>query len=433
MSSVFQILRNIDWLHSLHSRWYWFQREWVTRFTIQLIRFWRIIILRRIRRKVKKGERVRVLFVESEMSKWKSQSLFALMKADPHYEPLMAIYRRDKSENLSNEEVLKGIARAVEEYKRIGNDCVIVYNPKKPETIDLRQFKPDIVFYQQSWISDGIVGVSRYALTAYIPYYVANYGDLAIDAKMDFHRFVSYYFLLNDAWVSALRSWAPWYYYSGKWLGVGHTMLDYRYLNPAPEPKKQCVIYAPHFSFITPAHDNLTGISTFPKSGKAILEYAKAHPSMNWVFKPHPVLWDELVVSGLMTEKERADYYDEWKRIGLVCTNGNYVELFNDATCMITDCGSFLTEFGATGKPIVHLISSAAKLQAMAPSRELYATYYQVHNISEMYTIFKCVLEERNDPKKEERLMAVKEAGLNGNYAAMNIMKFFGKEFQCGL
>ena len=53
----------------------------------------------RIRAKARRGEKIRVVFLESEVAKWKTQPLFDLMKEDPHYEPVMAIFRRDRSES----------------------------------------------------------------------------------------------------------------------------------------------------------------------------------------------------------------------------------------------------------------------------------------------------------------------------------------------
>ena len=387
-------------------------------------------VLWRIRRKIARGEKIRVAFVESEIAKWKTQSLFDLMKADEHYAPFMLICRRDGDEKKDEETIRKGVDSAIEYFSAKGNECIDALDMTDLGLRDLRKFNPDIVFYQQSWYSEGILDVVKYALPCYVPYYVANYGSLALDAQMFMHRFLAYFFMQSESWVHALTDWAPWYYYSGKHLPIGHTMLDYAYLNPPKAPTKQCVIYAPHFSFITETIINQTGISTFPRSGRAILEYAQKHHEMNWVFKPHPNLYRELINSGFMTHEDVDIYYAAWATLGRKCEDCNYTTLFSEATVMITDCGSFLTEFGATGKPIIHLVSSTAKLSPMKPSQELYSTYYQVHNLEEMYTTFETVLEKQEDPNKEVRQTAVRKAGLQGNYAAKNIMDLFDKEFR---
>ena len=93
---------------------------------------------------------------------------------------------------------------------------------------------------------------------------------------------------------------------------------------------------------------------------------------------------------------------------------------------MITDCGSFLSEFGSTKKPIIHLINPENKLDMP----ELYATYYKVHNLDELSATLYEVLEKGNDYKKDIRIKAVEKANLSGQYAAKNIMDFFDKEFR---
>ncbi len=395
---------------------------------VQLARLWHGRVRARIRAKVRRGEKIRVVFLVSEVAKWKTQSLFDLMKADPHYEPVMAIFRRDWSDRDSEDKVLADIRVAKAYYEGKGNPCEIVYSPEDPFVPQLAKLKPDIVFYQQSWVSNGIRDVCRYALPAYVPYYVVNYGEPGIGCKMVFHRFLAYYFHLNSDWAEIAKECAPALFYSGRHIATGHTSLDYLHLNAPPPPKRPCVIYAPHFSFILPNHDNLLGISTFPWSGLPILDYAKAHPDLNWVFRPHPHLRDELVRSGLMTEGERDRYFAEWGRIARVSTDSDYQSLFAESTAMVTDCGSFLVEYGATGKPLIHLISSTAKVRPMRPAQELFAAYYEVRDLNEMFASFKVVLENGKDPKKAVRQRAVAAYNLAGVFAAGNIMRCFEKD-----
>ena len=92
---------------------------------------------------------------------------------------------------------------------------------------------------------------------------------------------------------------------------------------------------------------------------------------------------------------------------------------------MITDCGSFLSEFAVTKQPIIHLINPENSLA----KPELFDTYYQVHDQEELRATLKRVLEDNDDYKRDERLTALENANLTGTYAAKNIMDFFAKEF----
>lgn len=392
-------------------------------------RFGHRFALARIRRKLWRGEKLRVAFIDTEIAKWKTQSLFDLMVADVHYEPFMLICRRDGDEHKSPEVMRSKVEAALAYFQAKGNTAIDAFDPSDLDLKRIRKYRPDLVFYQQTWYANNLRQVIGRALPCYVPYYVANYGTLALDATMDLHRLAAYFFLQSEDWVQALTGWAPWHFYSGKRLAVGHPALDYALLHPPSPPQASCVIYAPHFSFITQLPSSDIGISTFPKNGREILAYAQAHPEMNWVFKPHPRLGRQLVSSGLMSQSEVDAYYAAWASLGTVCLNCDYQELFARATAMVTDCGSFLTEFGATGKPIIHLISSLAQISPMKPSQELFSTYYQVHDLEEMHQAFALVLERGEDPKCELRQAAVRKAALRGNYAAKNIMDFFDREF----
>ena len=58
------------------------------------------------------------------------------------------------------------------------------------------------------------------------------------------------------------------------------------------------------------------------KYGKDILDYAKSHPEINWVFKPHPRLRTELTYSNVWTKKEVDDENYMKRQI-----HGNYTSL----------------------------------------------------------------------------------------------------------
>ncbi|MBR3922424.1 MAG: hypothetical protein IKJ45_04885, partial [Kiritimatiellae bacterium] len=84
------------------------------------------------------------------------------------------------------------------------------------------------------------------------------------------------------------------------------------------------------------------------------------------------------------------------------------------AKALITDCGSFLVEFPMTGKPLIRLVPQELNYPLFSIFEELYDSFYVVRNLDEMYRAFALVLERGEDPKREERLQAVKTLGLMG-------------------
>ena len=376
-------------------------------------------IIQRIKNKQGK---IKVLFLVSENSKWKAQSLYDLMAESEKFEPIIALTQITKThhgkDNTRNE--LK------ENYDYFSSKKMnVLYAYENNKYIDLKDFEPDIIFYQQPWYISSKQSpqkTSKYALLCYIPYYVMNYGG-EMDYSQPLHKYLFRHYILNKDWadlysdLSGLKNFVP----------TGHTMLDAYILNKN-KCKKNYVIYAPHYSFPHPKNENAVNYGTFLKNGYAILEYAKAHSEINWAFKPHPQLKFSLLKSGI-TPSEVEEYYTEWETIGTACYDSSYMNLFINSQALITDCASFLTEYFCSQKPIIHLISSECKIKPMTPSLKIFDTFYNVHNLEEMYDTFEKVLIQKQDPLKNKRLKTLKESKLLDNYAAKNIMKDLEKVF----
>ena len=384
----------------------------------------------RIRSKACSGGKINVIFIVSEVAKWKCQSLYDLMKSDCRYNPIIGLLRQDATRQSSNSEVIEnGLRRAEEYFSKFGCQTFRISSDIDDNGVPIEMIAADIVFYQQPWNIDDIVNprkLSKVALLCYVPYFVLNYYADSLGYNQLLHHYLAYHFILNqneEIHAQGIRRIGS---YAGRLQIVGHPMLDDFYLNPIEDPKKPCVIYAPHFTFSHPNNPVLVHYSTFLKTGEYLLQYARKHPEMNWVFKPHPVLKTALKNSGAWSVDKIEEYYSEWAKFGRVCETGDYLPLFRAATAMITDCGSFLSEFGSTKKPIIHLINAENNLEMP----DLYDTYYKVHNLDELtYTLHE-VLEKGNDYKRDTRIKAVVKANLSGQYAAKNIMDFFDKEFK---
>lgn len=400
------------------------------RMHILIARIMHRVVIFRIRRKVRRGGKVTVLFLSSENAKWKCQSLYDLMRDSQLFNPIIGIMRQDVDVVDDKMKIRKNIESAENFFSNLGCAVVNVYDIDRLEYKKLRVFSPDIIFYQQPWSVFGHMlprRVLKYALPCYVPYYVPNYVFPDLSYKVQsFHPYLAYYFVLNDFERKQGLSLRKRFNFSGTLITTGHPMLDEFFLHPIDEPSKTCVIYAPHFTFAHPNNKCVVHYSTFLDYGEYILEYAKQHLEMNWVFKPHPLLKTALIKSGAWSLKKVDEYYAEWGKLGRIHESGEYVSLFREATTMITDCGSFLTEFAVTGQPIIHLINADNKLEAMP----LYSTYYKVYNKDELKEELCEVLERENDINKVERLQYIKDANLCGQYAAKNIISFLSKELR---
>lgn len=374
---------------------------------------------------------LRVAFLVSECAKWKVQTLYDQMVRNQYYEPFVVLTHADFDFGLTEEERTERRLSNVRFFKDRGIRYEETVKPDLKFANHLCDLHPDIVFYQHPYthLKEEMPGeVAKYALTCYVPYYIPNYGSIANDSQLLLHRQLWCYFCQTKTLAQAFTAAKPWFKRSTIFVGSGHPMLDCYHLNDDPIDEHPYVIYAPHWAFSYPGHDNFENFSTFPQNGKLILEYALKHPEIKWAFKPHPTLKAMLKRSKLMSDDEIDSYYKAWERIGEACYDGNYVSLFMRSRAMITDCASFLSEYPCTGMPLIHLRAPNPRLGVLKECvGRLFDVFYQVHDEQEMLHWFDEILVQGKDPRKEERLAAVAELGLIGTNAASATMDFLNK------
>ena len=388
-------------------------------------------VLRRIRAKPK-GEKIRVLFLVGEPAKWKCQKLYEAMRDSGVFEPVVGLTAWNGQSQASfprDEDLDEFHKRAECFFDSLGDAHVRTYALHPRRGIDLADFSPDLVFYSEPWdpircqLSEP---VSEFALPLFIPYFTPSHGDVNWESRLELHRFLYAYIVLNDSWAKVYRKGLHSWTFATTFIGLGHPALDF-FSAPAPDPGSG-VIYAPHYSFPAPSsacpRRYVYPFSTFDRTGQEILSYAQSHPELGWVFKPHPLLRGYLVESGLWTKEKTNDYYAAWERLGKICYDGDYQNLFRESRVLVTDCCSFLTEYGATGKPIIHLLREDTGVVPLPPSKFVFDTYYQVNNSKEMLATFKTVLEDGLDPRRNERLAAVRKAQIAGMNASANIVAY---------
>ncbi len=389
------------------------------------------VVLERIRNRPKQTK-IKVLFLTSEIAKWKAQTLYDLLNASSYYEPIIGLTHFDFDWDLPIEE-----QRAKYETARaffISRDMRIVdmYDHSKKEAVSPAEVGADVVFYQMPYAihpkqSPRVVGIN--ALTCYIPYYVVNNTNRSFDYGNELHRTVWRYFILNDDIAKSYRDWRSFFHFSGKLLGLGHPSLDYYRLHESDKANRDYVIYAPHWSFSHPNNENCENFSTFLHTAEFMLEYARIHKGMNWVFRPHPTLRHALLRSGAWGAEKVNDYWKAWMDVGTLSTGGEYQELLLKSRALITDCGSFLTEYFVIGKPLIHLISKDAKMFPCKALQKYFDTFYNVYSLDELRDTLAMVLERSEDPMKAHRNEVRVKSKLADNYAAQNIIRYFDKVF----
>ena len=118
-----------------------------------------------------------------------------------------------------------------------------------------------------------------------------------------------------------------------------------------PDAKK--IIYAPHWSI-----NAVTRYATFQWNYQFMYEFAKAHPEISWVVKPHQALFFSVVDNKIFPSTEAfEEYLQKWNELpnAQVYTGAYYQDIFATSDGMIHDSGSFIAEYQYVDKPMIYL------------------------------------------------------------------------------
>ena len=365
-------------------------------------------------KELKNGLPLYVVFYVYDESKWKSQSVYDLMEKDDRFEPLIVVTKNCAPEENPNYQTAENVIKCYEYFKSKGMKVELGYDIKRNTFIPLEKFHPDIIIYSHPWYvqeKQGPVICSKFALTYYIPYFLPA-SEQWHEYGLRFHQYIYRHFvptkLVRDYYAKNMPS------IEHSFSVVGHPVLDS--LNADNNAEKKYIIYAPHW---TVCGENLR-FGTFDWSGDKVLEFAKNHKELNWVFRPHPLMYNYILTSGFMRKQEIDNYFNEWKSFATFSDGGDYIRLFKESYAMVTDCGSFLTEYFVTENPVIHLVSE--HLKPNSTIKEIDKTYYTAHDADELLKHLHHVILDKNDYKKEERVKLLEKLNLKNSNSAEKII-----------
>lgn len=356
-----------------------------------------------------KTTKLNVIFLSNEVSKWSYDSLYRKFADSEYFYPLIVIYPLSR---LTKEEINKELKEHYNFYANKGYN--VKYGYSNNESIPIKFFNPDIVFYPQPNYEiteeNHPYNVSETALTMYCPYGIQTF-EYKNNYLQKFHKFLFTYFCENELNIKRYESYKK--DNSKNCVSVGYPKMDeflenhvINYSKYWKNPDKFKIIYAPHHSF---GKDATTNIGTFLENGKYILNLAKKYSDITtWIFKPHPRLKYTLKQSKLMSEAEIEEYWKEWEELGNIYELGDYIDIFKSSDLMITDCSSFLIEYLPSMHPLIRLV----KKKSIAVNdfcKKCISQYYFANDNIELQNIFENLVLNNNDYKKEKRKELVKD------------------------
>ena len=370
-----------------------------------------------------------VLFFALWDNNWKCDSVFQCMMESPHFNPMIIVCPVVSN---GREYMLKNLQQCCRffETKKYPYECS--YNEVDDSYVDVRQYKPDIIFYTSPYagLIDSHYRFTQHkdVLSCYVNYFYVTSNEPWACAE-EFHKYLWRYYLEYPLLKNQIYKLVKPYSVNGKVVGYPlfdafrlHEVSDYDW--PVMSKQKKRIIWAPHHT--VSGYTDTYAMSTFEKYFDFMLQLAEKYKrEIDVVFKPHPLLKPHLYVAEGWG-KERTDaYYEKWaKGENTAFVDGEYVGLFLASDAMIHDCNSFTVEYLAVNKPAMFLDSGMTDNKINEAGKEARACYYKGYCEEDIEKFIQMIIDGGNDELKERREAFYKNYILppNGKLAAENII-----------
>ena len=363
-------------------------------------------------------KKIRVGFVSDDPSMWCGDKLYNLFADNKRCDTTFFLCLQKSFRGQQN--MLDDFQRGIDGFKARGINVVAVTNDDQtvPAQDLLIMLRPYFHYLPKAF---ELASIGAQTLMAYIPYGFNitswNIYDSAI-YRVGWKLFTETQFH-HDLIEEECRVEMPRGFYSG------YTKLDeffedkdkltFDWKMTRPDAKK--IIWAPHWSISS-------GIfyATFQWNYKFMYEFAKTHPEISWVVKPHPMLFASAVGHGVFPNEESFNQYlKAWDDLpnAKVFSGPYYQGLFATSDGMIMDCGSWVGEYQYTHKPMIFLTRNTQQFNKIGD--EIMKVLYRVDgkNLTAIAALMQRIFIDGKDDMFETRM---KFFDNNLNYVKTNSM-----------
>lgn len=285
--------------------------------------------------------------------------LMDLMLSDlQHYSPKIVICP----------DVARGETHLKEQYKRTkaffvekyGAEYVIDgYNEITGQFIDNSgQF--DVIYCANPYDSmvNEVHGVQYLSTKNVLPIYI-NYGYtiskwhyVSVETNIEMSLFYKYY--VDSTYTQ--KQIKKYQLAKGKnTVLVGYAKLDSLIVKHKNKITRLKVLISPHHTIDNQA--KTLYLSNFLIYYNLIIELPDLFPDIDFVFRPHPLLFINLINQHKWSKEMVEKYKSKLSEKNIQYSyGGDYLHLFNECDAIIHDCGSFMVEWLYTGKPCCYVV-----------------------------------------------------------------------------
>lgn len=379
------------------------------------------------REKLARGERLKVAFLVSDASMFTGESVFAAMAEDPRFECEIAVAPRVSRGEAFLRDTLAKTAGSLG--KKFPGAVRPLYDPdtKKTGRLDADIVFSTVLYEDQTlpeWTTERLSERSLVAMLYYAYGGFTRFGG----ERMPFLPNVALcwrFFVSNEAMRELCVSSNPGL--QGVVKATGYAKMDRLFgMMPGGARSRKRVILAPHHSI-----DGSSGglaLSTFLKNSEMYLRLPAAFPEIDFVFRPHPLLFPRLETPRWWGRRKVAEYKARLEAIPNVefQQGGDYFATFADSDALVHDCSSFLAEYFYTGRPQCYLLGSerTVESQFLPFGRRLLDHVFRAYREEDVAEFLRRVVVSGDDPGRAEReAFAAEEVRVNHPGASRRVVQ----------
>lgn len=151
------------------------------------------------------------------------------------------------------------------------------------------------------------------------------------------------------------------------------------------------------------------GGSTFQQYKDFFFQYADDNPTVAVLVRPHPLMFENFISSGILSKKEVEAYYNDCEKRENIRLDKEkeYLSSFWNTSVLVSDYSSMIIEYFATGKPLVYLTYNDS-IDYTDQMQEMLDASYLVSDESQLRIVLDN-LKLGIDPLKEKRSEVLKK------------------------
>lgn len=292
-------------------------------------------------------------------------------------------------------------------YEKYGDRVIRGYNCETGNYLELKDEYP-LIFFSNPYRN--MVHPYHYidyfkdknVLTAYIDYGFPAVKYARVVFQTDFYSKVWKVFSDSNITKKELFFHQP---IRGKnAIVTGYSKMDKLEKAPLESRARKRIIICPHHTVLG---WKPLDISNFETYAELFVRLPKDFPDIDFVFRPHPLLFTNLLNSKKWSQEKLDDYMERMLSYPNIVydESGDYFTLFKNSDAMIHDCSSFIGEYLFTENPCCYLLKNESQI------KEVYTQlgqlclkhYYKAFTENDIYQFIQQVVINGDDPIKNKR------------------------------